>query len=154
MLDNALGSRDSNAQVFGLKLDRLTPISPLLPLLLLTPCVAEQIISPISSLPNSSPFLVVAPLATTCDELLSSLEIADNEISSFSFSEECVMSALSHLKPGKCDGSPHSSNYLIKASSVLVYILSPLLTALVRHSYLPADLRNCILMQTYSQTFL
>ena len=82
---------------------------------------------------------------TTCDELLSSLEIADDEISSFFFSEECVMSALSHLKPGKRDGSQLPSNYFIKASSVLESILPPLLTALVRHSYLPADLRNCIL---------
>ena len=48
------------------------------------------------------------------------------------------------FKPGKCDGSPLSSNYFIKASSVLVSILPSLFTALVRHSYLPADLRNCI----------
>ena len=72
---------------------------------------------------SSISFLIVAPLATTRNELLSSLEIADDEISSFSFSEECVTSALSHLKPGKCDGSPLSSIdiYIIISSKPLRY---------------------------------
>ena len=45
----------------------------------------------------------------------------------------------------KHDGSPLSSDHVIKASPVLVTILPPLYTAFVRHSYLPPNLRNRIL---------
>ena len=79
------------------------------------------------------------------EELLSSLDVCDDDLQSFQFSRDCVVSALSHLKPGKHDGSPLSSDHVIKASPVLVTILPPLFTAFVRHSYLPPNLRNCIL---------
>ena len=55
-----------------------------------------------------------------------------------------VFTALGHLKPGKLDGSPLSSNHFINASSVLVSALSPLSTALVQHAFLMGDLKNCI----------
>ena len=78
------------------------------------------------------------------EELLSSLDVCDDDLQCFQFSRDCVVPALSHLKPGKHDESPLSSDHVIKASPVLVTIL-PLFTAFVCHSYLPPNLRNCIL---------
>ena len=140
-LADALSSRDSNAfwsQVRQINSNKSPSSSPVVD----SVCGADNTSNLFSAKLQS---LLNCRSTTTPDELLSSLKIADDEISSFSFSEECVTSALSHLKPGKCDGSPLSSNYFIEASSLLVSILPPLLTVLVRHSYLPADLRNCIL---------
>ena len=51
---------------------------------------------------------------------------------------ECILNCVIY-------GSPLSSDRVIKASPVLVTILPPLFTAFVRHSYLPPNLRNCIL---------
>ena len=78
----------------------------------------------------------------TRDQHLSPLE--ERDLLSFSFSLEDVSSALGHLKSGKSDGSPISSNHFINASSALVSVLSPLFTALVRHAFLPGDLKNCV----------
>ena len=50
---------------------------------------AEQVMSLICSLSNSSFFY--------CDKLLSYLKITDDDLTSFSFSEECVIPALSYI---------------------------------------------------------
>ena len=102
------------------------------------PHIANVFSAKLESLLNSRP-------TSVREELLSSLDVCDDDLQSFKFSQDCVASALSHLKPGKHDGSPLSSDHVIKASPVLVTILPPLFTAFVRHSYLPPNLRNCIL---------
>ena len=101
------------------------------------PRIVNVFSAKLESLLNSRP-------TSVREELLSSLDVCD-DLQSFQFSQDCVASALSHLKPGKHDGSPLSSDHVIKASPVLVTILPPLFTAFVRHSYLPPNLRNCIL---------
>ena len=140
-LATALSAKNSKrfwAQVRQISSNKSSPSSPVVD----SVCGASNIKNIFSAKLEA---LLNSRSTTPREKLLSSLEVADEELSSFSFSEKCVTSALSHLKPGKHDGSSLSSNHFIKASSVLVSILPPLLTALVRHAYLPADLRNCTL---------
>ena len=61
------------------------------------PRIANVFSAKLESLLNSRP-------TSVREELLSSLDVCDDDLQSFQFSQDCVASALSHLKPGKHDG--------------------------------------------------
>ena len=56
-----------------------------------------------------------------------------------------VDEAISHLKRGKSDGSSLSSNHFISAAPVLNVFISRLFTVILRHGYIPSNIRDCIL---------
>ena len=82
------------------------------------------------------------------DSLLSYLSssLSSTEIQSFSINEECVLDAFSHLKRGKSDGSNLVSDHVIHALPVLTSLLAKMFTAILKHGYMPEQLRNCVLV--------
>ena len=82
------------------------------------------------------------------DSLLSSLDssLCSEDLAPFLVSERCVMDAFSHLKSGKGDGSTLVSNHWIHALPALCSPLASLFTAILRHGYMPEQLRNCTLV--------
>ena len=85
--------------------------------------IAQLFSSNLESLLNSNP-------SAPRDDLLSSLLIHSDDLSSFSFSEDCVCEALGRLKPGKADGSSLSSDYFIKAAALQSWVPCWLLCSL------------------------
>ena len=135
-LAEAMSFRDVNSfwsQVRGINSSKFSSSSSVVDSMSGAPHIANVFSAKVESLLNSHSI-------SACEELLSSLDLCDDDLQSFQFSQDCVVSALSHLKPSKHDGSPLSSNHVIKASPVLVTILPPLFTTFVRHSYLPLNL--------------
>ena len=49
------------------------------------------------------------------------------------------------MKRGKSDGSSLSSNHFISAAPVLNVLNSRLFTVILRHGYIPSNIRDCIL---------
>ena len=82
------------------------------------------------------------------DSLLSSLSssLSVDDLVGISISEECVDGAFAHLKCGKSDGSGIVSDHLIHALPAIRSFVSLLFTAILRHGYMPEQLRNCILV--------
>ena len=78
-------------------------------------------------------------LTTVSDSLCSS------DLDSVSVTPSIVLEASSHLKRGKSDGTPLSSNHFICTSEVLCEPLSKLFTTILRHGHIPSCLRDCIL---------
>ena len=56
-----------------------------------------------------------------------------------------MINALDQLKKGKSDGSTLISDAFILAKAILCNPLSDLVTAIIRHGYVPNVLRDCIL---------
>ena len=71
--------------------------------------------------------------------------IVSSHLASVSVSPAIVSEALSLLKHGKGDGSNFSSDHFLFCSEVITPFLSQLFTCMIRHSYVPSALRNCIL---------
>ena len=82
------------------------------------------------------------------DSLLSHLSssLSSTDIQSFSINEDCVLDAFSHLKHGKSDGSNLVSDHVIHALPVLSSFLAKLFTVILKHGYMPEQLRNCVLV--------
>ena len=98
----ALGSKDSNtfwAQVRQINFNNSSPSSSVIDSTRGASNITNVFSAKLEALLNSCP-------TSPCNELLSSLVVNDEHLSSFSFTDERVASALSHLKPGKHDGSP------------------------------------------------
>ena len=72
--------------------------------------------------------------------------LQSDELVSVTISEECVIDAFSHLKRGKSDGSVLLSDHLIYALPVVCSSLANLFTAILRHGYMPSQLKDCILV--------
>jgi hypothetical protein len=82
------------------------------------------------------------------DSLLSSLasSLCSQDLALSVVTEECVIDAFSHLKLGKGDGTPLSSDHWAHALPALSSTLAALFTAILRHGYMPELLRNCVLV--------
>ena len=82
------------------------------------------------------------------DSLLSnaSHSLQCDDLHSVTISEECVIDAFSHLKHGKSDGSLLLSDHLIHALPVVSSSLANFFTAILHHGYMPAGLKDCILV--------
>ena len=85
---------------------------------------------------------------TERDALLSSLQssLSSEDLASVAVTEECVVDAFSHLKCGKGDGSSLVSDHWVHALPALSCHLASLFTAVLRHGYMPEQLRNCVLL--------
>ena len=75
-----------------------------------------------------------------------SLSLKSSDLQSVIISEECVNDAFHHLKCGKSDGSLLMSDHLIHALPMVRSSLAGLFTAIIRHGYMPAPIRNCVLV--------
>ena len=60
--------------------------------------------------------------------------------------EDCVIDAFSHLKLGKGDGTVLASDHWVHALPALSSSLAALFTAILRHGYMPDQLRNCVIV--------
>ena len=76
--------------------------------------------------------------------LTSSLSAADLDLISVSI--DCVVDAFSHLKSGKSDGTSLISDHLIHVLPAVCSSVATLFTAILRHGYMPEQLRDCILV--------
>ena len=87
-------------------------------------------------------------LNTHCQDMFveSDLLIHSSDVNTFVITEECVLKAFSNLKLKKSGSSNLDSNHFIKALPVITDFLSSLFTVLLRHGYLPACLKDCILV--------
>ena len=85
---------------------------------------------------------------TERDALLSSLQssLSSEDLALVAITEECVVDAFSHLKCGKVDVSSLVSDHWVHALPALSCHLASLFTAVLRHSYMPEQLRNCVLL--------
>ena len=85
---------------------------------------------------------------TERDALLSSLQssLSSEDLALVAVTEECVVDAFSHLKCGKGDGSSLVSDHWVHALPALSCHLASLFTAVLRHGYMPEQLRNCVLL--------
>lgn len=61
-------------------------------------------------------------------------------------SSSCVRSAFKLLKPHKADGTSLLSDHLIFALPAIERFVADLFTCILRHGYMPAALRDCILV--------
>ena len=61
-------------------------------------------------------------------------------------SSDSVLECIGHLKHGKFDGTSLSSDFLIYAAPVIADALAQLFTAILRHVYVPASLRDCLIV--------
>ena len=59
---------------------------------------------------------------------------------------ECVVEAFSHLKCGKSDSGSLISDHLIHALPAIPSSLASPFTAILRHSFMPELLRDCVLV--------
>ena len=59
---------------------------------------------------------------------------------------ELVLLALDHLKPGKKDHTSLDSKHFCLAAPVLADSLSGFFTAVLRHGYLPDQLKDCVIV--------
>lgn len=82
------------------------------------------------------------------DAILSSLQssLSSEELAMSVITEECVLDAFSHLKRGKGDGTSLASDHWVYALPALSSSLASLFTAILRHGYMPQQLRNCVLL--------
>ena len=62
------------------------------------------------------------------------------------FSGDDVFEAIQQLKRGKADAEGVFSEHLIFASPVLTEPLANFFTSLLRHGYMPQNLRDCVLI--------
>ena len=85
---------------------------------------------------------------TPRDVLMSSLTsgIGTEDVASLFVSVECLYSAFSKLKLSKADGSILVSGHLIMCLPAVVEPISQLFNAMLRHSFMPKLLRDCILV--------
>ena len=88
------------------------------------------------------------------DTLLSKLNnvIDTSDISAMVISPSMVSEALAHIKRGRNDGSGLASDHFVYASSAIGPFLSDLFTCMLRHSYVPHVLRDCILQPILKPT--
>ena len=71
--------------------------------------------------------------------------ITSNDLASIIISPEVVSEALGRTKSGKADGTNLVSDHTLYASSSLTVFLSSFFTTILRHGYIPASLRDCVL---------
>ena len=116
-----------------------------------TPCTVDGFVSDtdishcfatkLQSLLNSDTDLV------SRSALLASINtsITSNDLASIIISPEVVSEALGRTKSGKADGTNLVSDHILYASSSLTVFLSSFFTTILRHGYIPASLRDCVL---------
>ena len=103
--------------------------------------IANVFSSNISSLLSSSN-------SESSDSLLHQLmdHLTSKDLSSVSMSSSCIRSAFKFLKPHKADGTSLLSDLLIFALPAIEGFVPDLFTCILRHGYMPAALRYCILV--------
>ena len=69
-----------------------------------------------------------------------------SQIKDIAVSEEDVMHAVHELKAGKCDSEGLSSQHLKSVSSVIAGNLASLVTACLRHGYMPKCFRDSVIL--------
>ena len=69
-----------------------------------------------------------------------------NDLFSESISSSCVCSAVKLFKPHKHDSTILMSDHLILAEPEIADFVTTLCTCILRHGYMPLDLRDCILV--------
>ena len=69
-----------------------------------------------------------------------------HDLCDISVSADTVFAALSKLKPSKRENSTLSSDHFIKSSSVIAAFLTSIVTALLRHCYMPSVISGCTLV--------
>ena len=84
--------------------------------------------------------------STERDALLSSLQssLSSEDLAAAVITEEYVIDAFSHLKCGKGDGTSLASDHWVQALPALSSSIASLFNAILRHGFMPEQLRNCV----------
>ena len=108
-------------------------------------CREEDIANVFSSRISS---LLSSANSESCDSLLHQLtdHLTSKDLSSVSVSSSCVRSTFKLLKPHKADGTSLLSDHLIFALPAIEGFVADLFTCILHHGYVPAALRDCILV--------
>ena len=70
--------------------------------------------------------------------------ISPSDLANLDVSPDSVLECIGHLKHGKFDGTSLSSDFLIYAAPVIALV--QFFTAILRHGYVPASLRDCLIV--------
>ena len=73
-------------------------------------------------------------------------DLTGDDLNSVSVPSSCIRSAFHLLKPHKADGTSLVSDHLIFALPAIEEFVASLFTGILRHGYMPAALRDCILV--------
>ena len=70
--------------------------------------------------------------------------VSPSDLANLDVSPDSALEYIGHLKHGKFDGTSLSSDFLIYAAPVIALV--QFFTAILRHGYVPASLRDCLIV--------